>query len=199
MKQKPQYKVLIIGLDGAGKTTFLEQVKSIEGKKSMKLDKIPPTVGFNPVEIVKPKAQFFFWDVGGQKVLRKLWEKYYSECNGMIFVIDGVNAKRLDEVKETIDRLYDRENPTDLVDLPALFLLNKSEEKEYLGFDTINQTIRFDKIYCKRQVEILEISALKKDGMEDALEWIYVNVPNQTKAIEEKPEALEETIQKPKR
>ena len=165
----------------------------------MKLDKIPPTVGFNPVEIIKPRAQFFFWDVGGQKVLRKLWEKYYSECNGAIFVIDGVNTNRLEEVKETIDRLYDRENPTDLVDLPALFLVNKSDDKEYLGFDTINQTIRFDKIYCKKQVEILEMSALTKDGMNDALEWIYENIPRQAKAVEEKSEIEEENQQKPKR
>ena len=76
----------------------------------MKIEKILPTVGLNLAEITKKKAEFHFWDVGGQKVLRKLWEKYYSECNGLIFVIDGANAERLEEVKGTLDRLYDREN-----------------------------------------------------------------------------------------
>ena len=31
MTKKPSYKILIVGLDGSGKTSFLEQVKAIEG------------------------------------------------------------------------------------------------------------------------------------------------------------------------
>ena len=93
----------------------------------MKLEKIPPTVGLNLAKIEKRKAEFTFWDVGGQLVLRKIWDKYFSECNGLIFVIDGADSSRFDEVKSTINRLYDRDNPTDLVDLPVLFLLNKRD------------------------------------------------------------------------
>ena len=44
---RPTYKVLIVGCDNAGKTTFLEQIKKMEGKKSIDLDKIPPTIGKN--------------------------------------------------------------------------------------------------------------------------------------------------------
>ena len=29
-----------------------------------------------------------FWDLGGQKILRSIWKKYYTECHGIIFVID---------------------------------------------------------------------------------------------------------------
>ena len=107
----------------------------------MKLEKIPPTVGLNLAKIEKRKAEFIFWDVGGQKVLRKIWEKYFSEANGLIYVIDGANSSRLEEVKDTLDRLYDRENPTDLLDLPVLFLLNKTDNKSFAGFDQINQAI----------------------------------------------------------
>ena len=95
MTQKPSYKVLIVGLDGSGKTSFLEQVKAIEGQKSMKLEKIPPTVGLNLAKVEKRRAEFTFWDVGGQMVLRKIWDKYFSECNGLIFMIDGADPARL--------------------------------------------------------------------------------------------------------
>ena len=48
----------------------------------------------------------------------------------------------------------------------------------------INQTLRLDKIYCKKSVEIYEMSAKSKDGIEAALEWIYENVPKQTKVAQ---------------
>ena len=55
----------------------------------MKLEKIPPTIGLNLTKVEKRNGEFIFWDVGGQNVLRKIWDKYYSESNGAIFVIDG--------------------------------------------------------------------------------------------------------------
>ena len=87
--QKPSYRVLIVGLDGSGKTTFFEQLKAKEGLRSMKLEKIPPTIGLNFVKVEKRAGEFTFWDVGGQNVLRKIWDKYYSECSAVVFVVDG--------------------------------------------------------------------------------------------------------------
>ena len=73
----------------------------------MKLEKIPPTVGLNIATIEKRNGEFTFWDVGGQLVLRKIWEKYFGECNMIVFVIDGSDPIRFEEVKETIYKLYD--------------------------------------------------------------------------------------------
>ena len=89
--QKPEYKVLMVGLDGAGKTSFLEQVKSMHKQKCTKLERITPTVGLNLAKIEKRRAEFTFQDVGGQKVLRKIWDKYFGECHGLIYVIDGAD------------------------------------------------------------------------------------------------------------
>ena len=104
----------------------------------MKLEKIPPTVGLNLSKIEKRRAEFTFWDVGGQMVLRKIWDKYFSECNAVIFMIDGSDANRLQEVKSTLNRLYNKDAPTDLVDLPVLFLLNKKDKPEFVGYDRID-------------------------------------------------------------
>ena len=57
-------------------------------------------------KVEKRNGEFIFWDVGGQNVLRKIWDKYYSECNGVIFVIDGSDNIRFEEVEETIKKLY---------------------------------------------------------------------------------------------
>ena len=105
----------------------------MHGQKHTKIERIIPTVGLNLAKIEKRSAEFTFQDVGGQKVLRKIWDKYFTECNGAIFVIDGADQSKFDEVKSTLDRLYDRHNPTDLVDLPLLFLLNKKEKADFCG------------------------------------------------------------------
>ena len=75
--EKTEYKLLVLGLDKAGKTNFIEKVKELEGQKFMRKEKIPATVGLNLAKIEKRRAKFVFWDVGGQPVLRKMWEQYY--------------------------------------------------------------------------------------------------------------------------
>jgi ADP-ribosylation factor related protein 1 len=66
----------------------------MDNQKSMSLQKIPPTIGLNIAKIDKSNAEYTFWDVGGQAVLRKIWNKYFTECNGIVFLIDGSDEIR---------------------------------------------------------------------------------------------------------
>jgi ADP-ribosylation factor related protein 1 len=38
-----------------------------------------------------------FWDLGGQEELQALWDKYYAECHGVVYVIDSSDPDRLQE------------------------------------------------------------------------------------------------------
>uniref|UniRef100_A0A8C0RSI4 ARF related protein 1 n=1 Tax=Canis lupus familiaris TaxID=9615 RepID=A0A8C0RSI4_CANLF len=80
MFQKDEYCVLILGLDNAGKTTFLEQSKTRFNKnyKGMSLSKITTTVGLNIGTVDVGKARLMFWDLGGQEELQSLWDKVTS-------------------------------------------------------------------------------------------------------------------------
>ena len=40
-----------------------------------------------------------FWDLGGQEELQSLWDKYYAESHGIIYVIDSADTERLQESK----------------------------------------------------------------------------------------------------
>ncbi|XP_023601290.1 ADP-ribosylation factor-related protein 1 isoform X2 [Myotis lucifugus] len=75
--QKDEYCILILGLDNAGKTTFLEQSKTRFSKnyKGMSLSKITTTVGLNIGTVDVGKARLMFWDLGGQEELQSLWDK----------------------------------------------------------------------------------------------------------------------------
>ena len=66
-------KILLLGLDAAGKTTVMYKLKLGETVTTI------PTVGFN-VEGIETRngVQMTMWDVGGQEKIRKLWRHYFQ-------------------------------------------------------------------------------------------------------------------------
>lgn len=90
-------KILMLGLDGAGKTTVLYKLKLNEAVSTV------PTIGFN-VETVKPTkgVSFTVWDVGGQEMLRPLWRHYFQGCSGLIYIVDSSDTDRISLAKEEL-------------------------------------------------------------------------------------------------
>jgi ADP-ribosylation factor related protein 1 len=60
--------------------------------------------------------------LGGQKLLRSIWKKYYAECHGLIYVIDGNN---LDKYNDSIATLKEVLKHGDLQNVPLLIVINK--------------------------------------------------------------------------
>jgi small GTP-binding protein len=69
---KQQSRIILLGLDGAGKTTILYKLKLGEVVISV------PTVGFNVETIRYKNLKFNIWDVSGGVGIRKLWRHYYE-------------------------------------------------------------------------------------------------------------------------
>lgn len=82
--------MLLLGLDNAGKTTLLEQMKAGQSKapREARLRTVP-TVGQNVTVLQRADLSLRVWDVGGQHSLRRLWHSYYSACHAIVFVIDS--------------------------------------------------------------------------------------------------------------
>ena len=59
-----QMRILMLGLDAAGKTTILYKLKLNEGVNTI------PTVGFNVESVSYKNVKFNVWDVGGQDKIR---------------------------------------------------------------------------------------------------------------------------------
>ena len=68
---KKELRILMLGLDAAGKTTILYKLKLGEVVSSV------PTIGFNVETLEYKKIKFTVWDVGGQDKIRLLWRHYY--------------------------------------------------------------------------------------------------------------------------
>ncbi|XP_076973610.1 ADP-ribosylation factor-related protein 1 isoform X2 [Tamandua tetradactyla] len=69
----------------------------------MSLSKITTTVGLNIGTVDVGKARLMFWDLGGQEELQSLWDKYYAECHGVIYVVDSTDEERLAESEGAFD------------------------------------------------------------------------------------------------
>lgn len=67
-----EMRLLMLGLDAAGKTTILYKLKLNQDVTTL------PTVGFNVETVTYKNVKFNVWDVGGQDKIRPLWRHYYS-------------------------------------------------------------------------------------------------------------------------
>ncbi|XP_063224636.1 ADP-ribosylation factor-like protein 5B isoform X6 [Bacillus rossius redtenbacheri] len=67
-----EHKIVMVGLDNAGKTTILYQYLMNEVVHTS------PTIGSNVEEVVWKNIHFIMWDLGGQQSLRAAWSTYYS-------------------------------------------------------------------------------------------------------------------------
>merc|ERR1712238_41516 len=96
---KQDMRILMVGLDAAGKTTILYKFKLGEVVTTI------PTVGFNVETVEYKNISFTVWDVGGQDKIRKLWRYYYQNTQGLIFVVDSNDADRIDAARDEMHRM----------------------------------------------------------------------------------------------
>jgi hypothetical protein len=66
-----EVRILILGLDGAGKTTILYRLQIGEVVTTI------PTIGFNVETVTYKNIKFQVWDLGGQTSIRPYWRCYY--------------------------------------------------------------------------------------------------------------------------
>lgn len=49
------------------------------------------------------------WDVGGQKTIRSYWRNYFEQTDGLVWVVDSSDLRRLDDCKFELDNLLKEE------------------------------------------------------------------------------------------
>lgn len=172
--QSPEYSILILGLDNAGKTTLIEEFKElyIPNYKKVPAARILPTVGQNVATLVLDGVYLKFWDVGGQDALRELWDEYYDLSHGIVFVIDSCDTERLVECKEVLTKIVTDDK---LVGVPVLMLANKQDLNVENKMDIAKFKDFFNPIaelLNAQDSKVMPISALTGEGVKEAVQWI---------------------------
>ncbi|GMH75990.1 hypothetical protein TL16_g06934, partial [Triparma laevis f. inornata] len=158
-------RLLLLGLDAAGKTTLLYSLKLNECVHSV------PTVGFNVEHITYKKMDMTMWDVGGQDKIRRLWNHYYRGTDALIYVVDSCDRDRMEEARFELHKILTNDevkqtNRAVLVyankqDLPGA--LNPAEVVQKLELNSINPSLEW---YCQGS------TATNGGGLYEGLDWL---------------------------
>ncbi|VDM30818.1 unnamed protein product [Hydatigera taeniaeformis] len=113
-----EMRILMLGLDAAGKTTILYRLKLNNAVTTI------PTVGFNVETVSYDNIRFNVWDVGGQEKIRPLWRHYFTGSQGLIFVVDSADRERIREAQVELHRIA---NDREMQDAIILVFANKQD------------------------------------------------------------------------
>merc|ERR1711937_881888 len=163
---KKEMRILMVGLDNAGKTTVLYKLKLGEVVNTI------PTIGFNVETVEYKNISFNVWDVGGQDKIRLLWRHYYMNTQGLIYVVDSNDRDRIDENRDELHKMLAEEELKDAVllvfankqDLPGAMSCPEITDK--LGLHTIRGRTWFIQASC----------AMRGDGLFEGLDWLSKHV-----------------------
>ncbi|XP_055330820.1 ADP-ribosylation factor-like protein 5B [Paramacrobiotus metropolitanus] len=161
-----EHKVLILGLDNAGKTTILYQLTMREVVHTT------PTIGSNVEELKWKNMKFVMWDLAGQDSLRPSWTCYYSGTQFIVLVVDCMDRDRVPLVKEELYKILAHE---DLRKANLLVFANKQDLKGAMSASELSSLLNLTSIKTHRW-QIQACSALTGEGLFKGLEWMANHV-----------------------
>mmetsp|Transcript_61350 Transcript_61350/g.126691 ORF Transcript_61350/g.126691 Transcript_61350/m.126691 type:complete len:182 (+) Transcript_61350:210-755(+) len=161
-----EVRILILGLDNAGKTTILYRLHQGEVVTTI------PTIGFNVETVTYKNIKFQVWDLGGQSSIRPYWRCYYPNTNAIIYVVDSADTERVSICKDELLQMLEEDELKDAAlcvfankqDLPGA--LTSAQVSEALGLSSIRN----------REWQILQTSATKGEGLTEGLDWLVATL-----------------------
>ena len=162
MYSSKAYKIILLGLNNAGKTSVLYSLQL------GKLIKTQPTLGGNVEEIQYRNLTFLCWDLGGQAQLRSAWPLYYPGTNGVILVIDSTDRDKIAIIREELKCIVAH---PDLQRAVLLILANKQDLSNAIPPENIVEELQLSHI-IKHTWRIQPCSAVTQDGITAGMNWL---------------------------
>ena len=161
-------RLCMVGLDAAGKTTILYKLKLGEVVTTI------PTIGFNVEAIEYGNLTLTVWDIGGQDKIRPLWRHYYSDTQGVIFVVDSNDRDRLSHAKDELHGLLDQ---FELRDAVVLVYANKQDLPNAAPAAQLAEALQLSSLRGRKWY-IQACCATTGDGLYEGLDWLKENCPS---------------------
>eukprot|EP00938_MAST-03A_sp_MAST-3A-sp1_P002641 g2641.t1 len=161
MGSSREMRILMVGLDAAGKTTILYKLKLGEVVTTI------PTIGFNVETVEYRNISFTVWDVGGQDKIRTLWRHYYQNTEGLIFVVDSNDRDRISDAKQELHKMLAEDELRDAV---VLVFANKQDLPKALTAAEITDSLGLSSMHRKWYIQ--PACATTGDGLYEGLDWL---------------------------
>ncbi|EDO05297.1 putative ADP-ribosylation factor-like protein 2 [Babesia bovis T2Bo] len=162
-----EIRVLLLGLDNAGKTTIL---KCLNGED---ISRVEPTLGFNIKTLEHNGYQVNFWDVGGQKTIRSFWRNYFESTDALVWVVDSADVLRVDDSRREIDSILRQDQMSQCT---LLVLANKQDVSGALSVQEIQERLGLEHVTNERSWRIHGCSGVTGEGIIEGLEWLVNDV-----------------------
>lgn len=165
-RREREMRILIVGLDNAGKTTI---VRHINGEDT---SLVSPTLGFQIKTLRFGGYTLNIWDVGGQKTLRSYWRNYFEQTDAILWVVDSADARRLEDTVLELHNLLKEER---LAGATLLIFANKQDISGSLNEEEIRKVLNL-KDLGGRHWRVVGCSALTGEGLKDGFTWVVTDV-----------------------
>lgn len=159
---KKQMRILMVGLDSAGKTTILYKLKLGEIVATI------PTIGFNVETVEYKNICFTVWDVGGQHRIRSLWRHYFQNTQGLIFVVDSNDRERIGEAEVELNNMLMAD---ELADAALLVFANKQDLPNAMTAAELTDKLGLNQLRNRRWY-IQATCATEARGLYEGLDWL---------------------------
>ncbi|NWW65343.1 ARL14 protein, partial [Ifrita kowaldi] len=168
--------ILMLGLDSAGKSTLLYKFRYKDAFLTM------PTIGFN-VDMIEAGKDFTltFWDVGGQKKMRELWSNFLEDTDGLLYVVDSSDKRRLEESRREFELILKNES---IKDVPVVLLANKQDLPGALNAEEITRRFKMKKYCSDRNWYVQPCCAITGEGLVEALQRVATFAKQYSKSKE---------------
>jgi len=155
-------RILMLGLDNAGKTTILKKLSEED------ISHVMPTQGFNVKSLVHEGFKLNVWDIGGQKTILPYWSNYFESSDVLSYVIDSSDRRRLEESGSELAELLAEDK---LGGVPLLIFANKQDLLQATPADEISAALNLSNIK-DRPWTIQACSAKSGEGLQEGMEWL---------------------------
>ncbi|PAA79175.1 hypothetical protein BOX15_Mlig034159g1, partial [Macrostomum lignano] len=162
-------RILILGLDGAGKTTILYRLQVGEVVTTI------PTIGFNVETVQYKNLKFQVWDLGGQTSIRPYWRCYYSNTDAIIYVVDSMDRERMGVSKQELVSMLEEEELRKAI---LVVLANKQDIQGCMTVPEVANALGLS-VIKNRKYQIFKTSAVKGEGLDEAMEWLSSAITQQ--------------------
>ncbi|PUU83677.1 ADP-ribosylation factor family-domain-containing protein [Tuber borchii] len=155
-----EMRVLMLGLDNAGKTTIVKHVMGEDVRT------VSPTLGFI-IKTIDYKG-CVQGDVGGQKTLRSYWRNYFEKTDSLIWVVDATDRFRLNDCRTELHGLLQEER---LLGASLLVFANKTDISGCMTEPEITQGLNLKDIKTHKWA-IFSCSAITGKNISEGLDWV---------------------------
>ncbi|RNF06904.1 ADP-ribosylation factor [Trypanosoma rangeli] len=167
------YKLLILGLSNAGKTSILYHLQLGHVITTQ------PTLGGNAETLnvshgsSNNAVQITCWDLGGQAQLRDSWSLYYDHTDAVIFVVDAADAARFPTARNVLQGLLNEEPR--LRRAVLLVLANKQDVPGAVSPVELIEALDLAAVQ-DRTWTLMGCSAATGESLREAMAWVAQKV-----------------------